>query len=658
MQNKKKKQKDVVVEEQNDLQSLFDNARDYQASIGLTKNIPVFIDFFEGRQWAPATEKTKNLPRPVINIIKMICRNKESAIKSSVVRLVYKTENEDGAAEAFTNFADYISREMRLEDIDSRAIHDGVVKGSFFYHFYWDSEARGKAGKIQGGVRCELIDILNIAFANPKEKDEQKQKWIIIATRENVESVKAKMDKNDPDCDPDRVSEDETDDIYGKEEQEGSKLVTVYTKYFRIDGEVYCMQATKGTIIRKPFPLSPDVDSAMQMLEAEEDAPNNSLTDDKENPKLPQGKAYLYPIVVGNYEEREKSIYGIGEVEGLIPNQKAINFNIAMSLLAAQNNAWSKYIVTENALAGQEITNEPGQVLIDHSGTGKGISKLEGSGVQSAPIQLVNTLADLTRVVTGSTEVMTGEAISANMSGAAIAQLQSQAQQPIEDLRDRFWRVKEKQGRVLEQFFKLFYHGKEYSYPKTVVSQDENGLPKETEASESAVFNGSDYLEKDFTIVVEAIAGTKSSAAGDINMLDNLLNKGFIDKKTYVKAYPKHALTNRNEILKSIEESEQSQIVQLQQQLQQAQAQIEESAKLITQQKEVVEDVVKVIRENNELKSILAKLYAESTAKIQQGNQIIRSLRESADAANQDATVFANILREGGFEEALNNAMQ
>lgn len=70
MPYKKKKQKDVVVEEQNDLQSLFDNARDYQASIGLTKNIPTFIDFFEGRQWAPATEKTKNLPRPVINIIK------------------------------------------------------------------------------------------------------------------------------------------------------------------------------------------------------------------------------------------------------------------------------------------------------------------------------------------------------------------------------------------------------------------------------------------------------------------------------------------------------------------------------------------------------------------------------------------------------------
>ena len=84
--------------------------------------------------------------------------------------------------------------------------------------------------------------------------------------------------------------------------------------------------------------------------------------------------------------------------------------------------------------------------------------------IQSQPLQLIDTLTQLTRVVTGSTEVMTGETLGAGMSGAAIAQLQSQAQQPVEELKDAFWLVKEKQGKVLAQFFKLYYTEKEFTF--------------------------------------------------------------------------------------------------------------------------------------------------------------------------------------------------
>lgn len=627
----------------NNLCEMFRQVKDYQSSMNLTTAIPQFVDFYEGRQWAAPTERTKSLPRPVINIIKMICRNKEAGIKSSVVKLVYKAEDETVNTDKFTNFADYISKEMGMEEIDARAIHEGVIKGSYFYHFYWDTEAKGKLGNIKGGVRCELIDILNIGFANPKETDEQKQKWIIIETREEADAIKAKMDKDDPDCDPDAVSKDESDDSYNNTEQEGSNLVTVYTRYFRINGEVYCERATKNTIVNKPFPISPDVESAMKMIGGEEDAPNTSLTDNGEEQALPQGKAYLYPIVVGNYEAREKSIYGLGEVEGLIPNQKAINFNLAMSLLSAQNNAWSKYIVSEDALKGQEITNEPGQVLVDHSATGGGIRKLESSAISTSPIQLIQTITDLTRVVTGSTEVMTGEAISANMSGAAIAQLQSQAQLPIEGLRDRFWKVKEKQGKILEQFFKLFYHEKEFIYSDTQ-KVEENGKLQEKEINIQDTFNGEDYIDKEFTIVVEATAGTKASAAGDINMLDNLINKQLIDKKTYIKAYPKNALNNRTEILKAIEEEEQSQIKQLQQQIQQQQEQITQMTGIIQQQREVADSTVKVIKENNQLKTMLSTLYSEASEKLIQSNEIIRNLQKVSTESENDATEFAQAL--------------
>ena len=315
-----------------------------------------------------------------------------------------------------------------------------------------------------------------------------------------------------------------------------------------------------------------------------------------------------------------------------------------------------KYVVTEDALKGQEITNAPGQVLTDYSKTGGGIKKLEGSNISGTPLQLINTLTDLTRVVTGSTEVMTGEAISANMSGAAIAQLQSQAQQPIESLRDRFWKVKEKQGKVLEQFFKLYYENKDFVYQKQTKIRNAEGQIEEQEVNVPDVFNGQEYNGVEFSIIVEATAGTKSSAAGDINLLDNLLSKQMIDRKTYIKSYPKNALNNRTEILKAIEEEEQGQIQQLTQQIQQltqqlqaSQEQVKQDAAIIQQQKEVVDKVVSVIKENNQLRSILATLYAESKAKIEQSNEALRIMNERVKTAEGDATEFAAALYNGGF---------
>ncbi|MEG2451040.1 MAG: hypothetical protein RSB09_04825, partial [Clostridia bacterium] len=415
----------------------------YQASSGLSKNLPTFVNFFEGKQWAAPTKNTKNLPRPVVNIIKMICRNKKSAILAAPVKIIYKAEDEMADVEKFNNFATYIQKEIGQEALDKEAIDDGVKKGSYFYHYYWDSEAKGKDGIKEGGLRCEIIDPLNIFFSNPTESDEQKQKWILIASREDIESVRVKCDKG---IDKETIVADEPDNKYGTIEQEGNKLCTVLTRYFRKDGEVYCEKATRSVIVNRPFPLAPDLAAAGQDLGFEEDAPNNSLPDNHEEAPLNSvAKAYLYPIVVGNYERREKSIYGLGEVEGIIPNQKSINFNLAMALLNAQEIAWGKYVVLPNALKGQVINNEPGQVLTDYSNTGNGIRKMTEQAMQSTPLTLVDTLTQLTRVVCGASEVMTGEALGANMSGAAIAQLQSQAQQPIEELKDAFWLTKEKQ---------------------------------------------------------------------------------------------------------------------------------------------------------------------------------------------------------------------
>lgn len=619
----------------------FRNGRAYQSNIGLTTKVPMFVRFYEGDQWPKPTKHTQGLPRPVVNIIKMICRNKRSAILSTPVRCYYQAANESVDVERFNRFSEYIQKEIGQETLDKKGVDDGVKKGGYFFHYYWDAEARGREGAEKGGVRCETIDILNIFFADPTEEDEQRQRWILISSREPVSSVRAKCDK---DVDPESITSDDDENPYKQTEQEGSELVTVLTRYFRKDGEVFVERGTKTVITNKAFPLTPDYDRARAMLE--EDEPNNTLPDnpraeDSETAKKRRARATLYPIVVGNYERRERCIYGLGEVEGLIQNQRSINFNIAMMLLAAQENGWGKYVVHKEALQGQVITNEPGQVLTDYSPMGNGIKRLSELSLPASPMQLVESLTQLTRAVTGSSEVMTGESIGASMSGAAIAQLQSQALQPIEDLKDSFWKVKEKQGKVLAQFYKLFYREKEFTYKETVEGQAPSGAPIEDVRTISDTFRGGDYEGSELEVVVETVGGTHASAAGDINALETALAKGAISITTFFELYPKDALSNRTEILKRLQSEEANKVAALEAQIQQLTQALQMREEELAAQQKTVDMVNTIIREKEQLQATLAKVYVEASQKIQEANRLLIAEKRQLQNTETDARIMA-----------------
>lgn len=613
----------------------FQRGRSFQSQRGLTKMLPLCVKFYEGDQWAPPTKNTKNLPRPVVNFTKMICRSKKSAILSTPVRIRYSTFDPNRDVDRFNFFAEYIQKEMGMDAIDKRAIDSAVKKGTYVYHFYWDAEARGMNGSVIGGLRCELIEPLNVFFADPTETDEQKQAWIMIATRESVKAVLANADRVIREED---IRSDEDDNPYARREQEESDLVTVLTRYFRRDGEVWCEKATKTSIVNKAFKITPDLEGAMkaihQTVGGDEDAAEDGLPDNTDQSAIRKGsgmRAYLYPVVVGQYEPREGCIYGLGEVEGIIPNQRAVNFNIAMMLLSAQENGWGKYVVQKDALRGQVITNEPGQVLTDYTPGGGGIKRLSEHSLPSSPMQIVDSLTQLTRVVTGASEVMTGETLGASMSGAAIAQLQSQALQPVEELKKSFWKVKEKQGRVMAQFFKLFYSPTRFTYTP------ENALGN-AEERRVDTFTSVEYADTDFDVVVESVGGTNASIAGDINALDTALKLGAISPLTYFKLYPSDALSNRSEILRVLESEEANTVAAMKQQIQQMSQQIEA-------QKKTVDQVMTVMNENERLKGMLAKVYTEAKGKIEEANrQLITAdmkLRETYDDARKMAMSIA-----------------
>lgn len=642
----------------------FEHARAYQNSLELTTQIPVNVDFYEGRQWAAKTEATRHIPRPVVNIVKFITRSKKSSIVGAPISLVFTSNGNPDMARKLTEFNKTIENEMEMDELRNKMVQEGIVKGTGVLHYYWDSEAKGELGDFEGGVRGEIIDPLNVFFANPQEQDEQKQKWIIIASRIEVNAAREMMSKKYRKGDGEKlVKPDGASALYTDEvEQDGSELVTVLTRYYRKNGEVYYERGTKSTMLHDGIPMTPpteaDAEAELQR-EAKETAKNDQIQHDTASGEkmdssedklqdLPKKQAVttrhkfnLYPIVVYPYEVREKSIYGMGEVEGIIPNQKAINFIFAMQLLSIQNLAWGKWIVKEGALRNQRLTNAPGQVVTDHTPYGvKGISRSDEPPISNHPMSFMDTLLSSTRLVTGSTEVMTGETYS-GQSGQAIANLQSQALKPIQELRDRYLRANKKGARIIKQFYELFYEDKHFEY------QAEDGTVSEQS------FSGVEMANTAFDISIEAGAGTPYSESLEISLLTEYLGAGYIDYPTYLELLPAQIASFKTSLLKKVQEgtanqvkAAQEQIVALQEQLAQATAALQQMGQRLEAQGQTVEKVDQLINRNRAMGKTLAELYEEATNKINAANAVMQAQQQEYANVRKDAESMAVMMAE------------
>lgn len=597
------------------------NGQQYLNAKGLTTTIPQCVDFYEGRQWANVTENTKHIPRPVINMISKVVTNKQSNILSSPVHLNFRADNDEDTTEKFTKFASYQMKEMQQEWYNALAINDGLVKGTYVYHYYWDDKAIGKKGIVQGGIKCEIIDPLNVVVANPIVTDCQKQKWIMIRSREEVNAVKA-MCENPQDAE--RITTDSKSTNYSNEiEQEGDNLVYVYTRYFKKDNEVYFEKSTQSVDIHKPRPLNPYISlKELEKKSSRDDeesktpeiydidpqrhsTPDESLEDESlDEFEYQQTKFSYYPIEIGTLSPRDKSIYGLSEVEPLIETQKAVNFQLSMILLNAQSQGWGKYIVKAGALKGQKITNQPGQVLVDFSPVGSwGIKPMEGQQFSNGAFDIINQIIELTRMTTNSTDVVTGDQIKSDLSGTAIAQIQAQGQKPIEQMQKRFWRSLERIGKILECFYKLYYENVPYSYEINESEVDkryqemlrlakEEGyrgeLPPVSRSAEG-IFNGADYEHTAFNIVVEAGKGTQYSELMEMDFANNLILNGNIDKispdnlELLIEMYPESAIPNKADLKRYIRRKQQSQIAQLQEKLTEASSLLSQAANELQQ---------------------------------------------------------------------------
>ena len=605
----KRKRLEKLSEEARKIYNDFQSCQTYKDSKGITQGARRSVDFYEGRQWVDTKTKAP-IERPMVNVIQNVIDSKEANILAKTYALNFILDNDNYSTENVTKFARFQMKEMGQEELNRCGVHDGLIKGTFIWAFIWDEDANGRLGVKNGAVRAVNIDIADFAVSNPNERDIQKQDYIIWRSRESVASVKAICDTLSEEEMDELIENDGFEPRYNKDiEQDNEKMVYVYTKLFKQDGEVYFTKSTKDVVIQKAICLNPNVvaeaikkerkkkteenqDGIYEMDHQLRNSLDETTTTSIEEEYQEKYKANLYPVVIDSFIKRDNSIFGLSFVEQMIPMQKIINQLITSNTLSCMKSSMPTLVVKEGALGTQKIDlSKPGGVLIDKSGVGvNGISVLNTGSIATTQFTMAQEMISMMKDNARASDVLDdGRNISGATSGYAISQLMTIQEKPVAQWQEVLARCIEREGLILEMYYKLYYQKVQFSATYSdgeIAMQRKNNPdidPMTLTRHQTAEFNGEDYINSPFNIAVEVGESAKFSELAVTQALDSLILNGTIEKlspnslKIWTKLIPSYYFpeSKKREFEILLDEKENGIIAQLQQQLQQAQGLLE-----------------------------------------------------------------------------------
>ena len=158
----------------------YEDAKAYQDKMGFRTDFPQIIRFKEGNQWPAPTKKTKNFPRPVFNFTEMFVKNNRAAVTNQTLSMTYfpleiDNNNEtarllaEKGAKDYTDYSKIVWENVDQDELNNEFVDDAITLGTGVLHYYWDNSVTGGRSLEYVGELCgEIIDVLNIFFANPR----------------------------------------------------------------------------------------------------------------------------------------------------------------------------------------------------------------------------------------------------------------------------------------------------------------------------------------------------------------------------------------------------------------------------------------------------------------------------------------------------------
>lgn len=393
-----------------DIWTLYEKGRNYHRLTGIYVDSDRNYRMYNGNQWGGA--KLGDVEPVQKNFIKPIVRYKVGVIHDNLYGVVYSSQNFENKefrkeaekiCEMLNKKAARIWEKDKLDFKGRRITKDAAINDEGIVYVDYDLDKQTPVN--------EIIKKNDIYYGNENDDDIQNQPYILIRKRMPVANAIELARVSG-------LSEDKLDMIIGdndtfEESGEASKqelddMVTIVTKMYKKDGTVHFSMATRWIVIKE----------------------------DKDT-----GLTY-YPVAHFNWEEKEGSARGEGEVRYLIPNQIEVNRTEVRRVIAVKYQAYPQKIVNISKVVNPTAISQVGGVIKTNGQSVDDVSKIISTlpPAQMSPDvkQLQEDLIQVTRDLAGAGDIATGQVNPESASGRAILAVQQASQSPMTEQKEAF----------------------------------------------------------------------------------------------------------------------------------------------------------------------------------------------------------------------------
>jgi len=598
----------------------FENGTAFKQSISLLKDITRSVLFENGKQWNMDADIAE-FPKITLNIIKQIGKARKSNVMQNEYGYLVNSTNFQSVRK-IQDFLKYLSGSINLKAKDLKALSDDYTKGTAIGYFYWDAEKRGFLRKSGGEMRYEVIDIRNFVVANPYIQSIQEQEWVMFVTRERISSLKKKYGQS--------VNLAADGNLYtsGTETEPASMdseedLVNVYTKFYRNeDGEVVFVITTKDVLLKEPTALN--IYYKSKKLEAQ---PNTTSLPDEKGSRMSSAVWNLYPFARLCLNERDNCFYGLPVTLEYIETQKSINNHFSVYDKALQDNVLGGFVYRKDVLDSAEITTENGQMIplntMPNEPIANAFGRLPVANVPADSHNYSTHLVQMARETAGASNVQLGMSDFAGQSGKQTQMLLQRAQENASDMAMMFNEFKREQAYIMFLFAKFYYDNENF----TVI---EHGFQTDNvrNYADKDAFDGTEYVEDDVQIDIKVGAAPSFSEYTNVEMLGLMVQSGQAPFEAYISMLPEGYISNKQELIDMTKKNSLLQIKQLQQQIEQMKQIMEQMAKAYKETEKDRANIDTIVRENEQLHSMLADMAAKTIEKSLDGTEKTQMLTD------------------------------
>ena len=511
--------------------TLYERGRNYHRQVGIYVDTDRNYRMYNGNQWEGA--KLGDVEPVQKNFIKPIVKYKCSVIHDNLYAINYSSQNYENREfrESAERYCDMLNRyagnvwERDKMDFKGRRVtKDAAINDEGIIYVNFDQEKMTPVN--------EIVKKNDIYYGNENDDDIQNQPYILIRKRMPVvNAIDLALREG--------MSEDKTDFIIGdtdtfEESGEAAKLeldnmVTIVYKMFKKDGTVHFSVATRWVTIVE------DVDTGLS----------------------------LYPVAHFNWEEREGSARGEGEVRYLIPNQIEVNRTEVRRVLTVKYQAYPQKVVDISKISNPAALNTVGGTIRTNGTPVEDVHKIVGTipPAQMSPdvVKLQEDLIQVTRDLAGAGDTATGQVNPESASGRAILAVQQASQAPMTEQKESFKNFIEDLARIWLEYLIV--------YSVDGVNMEEEVTDPNTGEEYVQLVNVPQSALKQLQATVKIDVTPKSvyDKFAQEQTIENLMVQGFFNAqrvgelKAYAKVLDDDSVAPKMKILEIIDEIEEQQ---------------------------------------------------------------------------------------------------